>query len=214
METISYMLQRMKYTLTFFAFLLTISITVLFAQDTISTDQADSTGQAVSPKQATSAEPAVQPKQKKPRSDRLYFGGYFNLSLGKYTLLGIEPMVGFKLTQRLSVGAKIRYDYISDKRYSETYNASNYGASLFTRFNLKRIYLHAEYAGYNYKLYNELGNSHREWIPFLFLGAGFSQRLGGRTSLNAQILFDVLHDDGSPYGNWEPFYSIGIGVGF
>ena len=107
-----------------------------------------------------------------------------------------------------------RYDYISDKRYAETYNASNYGASLFTRFNLKRIYLHAEYAGYNYKLYNELGGSHREWIPFLFLGAGFSQRLGGRTSLNAQILFDVLHDDGSPYGNWEPFYSIGIGVGF
>ena len=204
----------MKHKLTFLAFLLTISVTALFSQDTIRTEQTDSTGQAVSPLPETTTEPTVQPKQKQSRSDRLYFGGYFNLSLGKYTLLGIEPMVGFKLTQRLSLGAKIRYDYISDKRYSETYNASNYGGSLFARFRLKRIYLHAEYAGYNYKLYNELGNSHREWIPFLFVGGGFSQRLGGRTSLNAQILFDVLHDDGSPYKNWEPFYSIGIGVGF
>jgi len=191
-----------------------ISLTTVFSQDTISTDQPGNPQPEVSSEQALIPEPAAQPKQKKPRNERLYFGGYCNLSFGKYTLIGLEPMVGFSLTKRLSVGAKIRYDYISDKRYSETYNSSNYGGSLFSRFRLKRIYLHAEYAGYNYKLYNELGNSHREWIPFLFVGAGFSQRLGGRTSLNAQILFDVLHDEGSPYKNWEPFYSIGIGVGF
>jgi len=74
--------------------------------------------------------------------------------------------------------------------------------------------VHAEYAGYNYELYNELGESNREWIPFLFVGAGYSKRLGGRSWLNAQILFDVLQADHSPYKSWEPFYSIGIGVGF
>jgi len=46
------------------------------------------------------------------------------------------------------------------------------------------------------------------------LGGGYSLPLGGRTSLNAQILFDVLQDDRSPYRNWEPFYSVGLSVGF
>jgi hypothetical protein len=123
-------------------------------------------------------------------------------------------MAGYKLTKRLSVGAKLRYDYISDKRYTVTYNTSNYGGSFFARFRVSKIYLHAEAAGYNYELFNEWGGSNREWVPFLFVGAGFTQRLGGRTSLNAQVLFDVLHDNDSPYRRWEPFYSVGIGIGF
>jgi hypothetical protein len=29
-----------------------------------------------------------------------------------------------------------------------------------------------------------------------------------------QVLFDVLQNNDSPYDDWEPFFSIGIGVGF
>ena len=91
--------------------------------------------------------PAEKPDWKK----KIYFGGYVNFSFGRYTMIGIEPMVGYKIIPILSVGAKIRYDYISDKRYVETYNYSNYGGSLFSRLRLgKRIYLHAEFEGYNY----------------------------------------------------------------
>jgi len=28
------------------------------------------------------------------------------------------------------------------------------------------------------------------------------------------LLFDVIQDENSPFEDWEPFYSIGIGVGF
>jgi len=80
------------------------------------------------------------PRQKKSIGDKLYFGGYFNMSFGQYTLIGIEPMVGYKLIPRLSVGAEVRY--------------------------------------------------------------------------NAEVLFDVLQNDKSPYSRWEPFYSVGVGVGF
>jgi len=172
-------------------------VSAVFAQDTITTEQ------------------AAKPEQTPPRKDKIYFGGNLNLSFGSYTVVGLEPMLAYKITPKLSAGVKIRYDYISDKRYASTYTTSMYGGSIFTRYRLiPQLYVHAEYAGYNYELYNELGESNREWIPLLFLGAGYSQSLGGRSWLNAQILFDVLQSDHSPYKNWEPFYSVGVGVGF
>ena len=130
-------------------------------------------------------------------------------------MIGIYPMVGYKLTPKLSAGVKVAYEYISDKRYASTYTTSNYGASLFARYRvIQPAYLHIEYAALNYELYNPLGESSREWVPFLFAGAGYSQRLGGNAWLNVQILFDVLQSSKSPYNDWEPFYSVGIGVGF
>ena len=157
----------------------------------------------------------VKPAQKSAWKEKIYFGGYVNFSLGSYTSIGIEPMIGYKIIPRLSVGLKIRYDYIQDNRYATSHSTSNYGGSLFTRLSLFRgLYFHAEYAGYNYELYQYDGSSERQWVPFLFLGGGFSQPVGNRASLNAQVLFDVLHHENSPYGSWDPFYSVGVSVGF
>ena len=187
-------------------------VSALMAQDTISSALDTMNVEQVKPIEETQTS---KPQPSQAWKAKIYFGGYMNFSLGSYAMIGIEPMVGYKVLPFLSLGLKLRYEYISDKRYTEEYNTSNYGGSLFARLTSKRrIYLHAEYAGYNYELYDESGELGREWIPYLFLGGGYSQPLGGRTSLNAQILFDVLQDDRSPYKNWEPFYSVGISVGF
>jgi len=184
----------------------------LMAQDTISSAQDTLKVEQVEPLEVTQSS---KPQASQAWKDKIYFGGYVNFSLGSYSMVGIEPLVAYKVLPFLSFGLKLRYDYISDSRYSETYNTSTYGGSLFTRLSSKRrIYVHAEYATYNYELYDEFGELGREWIPYLFLGGGYSLPLGGRTSLNAQILFDVLQDDRSPYRNWEPFYSVGLSVGF
>ena len=184
----------------------------LMAQDTISSAQDTIKVEQVKPAEETQAS---KPQASKAWKNKTYFGGYVNFSLGNYAMVGIEPLVGYKVLPFLSLGLKLRYDYISDKRYTETYNTSTYGGSLFARINSKRrIYLHAEYASYNYELFDEYGELGREWIPYLFLGGGYSQPLGGRTFLNAQILFDVLQDDRSPYSRWKPFYSVGLSVGF
>lgn len=162
----------------------------------------------------TAVEPA-KTKPSKPFKERIYYGGNIGLSFGSYTMVGIYPLVGYKITPKLSAGVKVAYEYIVDKRYSSDYTTSNYGGSIFARYRLiKWLYLHAEYAGLNYELYNELGESNREWVPFLLVGAGFSQNLGGNVWLNIQVLFDVLQNNRSPYRRWEPFYNIGIGVGF
>lgn len=173
--------------------------------------------------QPVKAEPVVQTvqmaaqQQKKPvlNPNKMYFGGYVNASIGSYTAIGVEPLVGYKLTQKLSVGGKLSYEYISDKRYDEDYSASNYGFSLFSRIRVtQRLYVHAEYSAMNYKLFNETGGSDREWVPFLFLGGGLSQPISKNTWVTAEVLFDVLQNENSPYKSWEPFFSIGFGVGF
>lgn len=162
----------------------------------------------------TQLEP-VKPVKVKPEGGRkLYFGGNVGASFGSYTMIGIYPIVGYNITPKLSAGLKFTYEYIADKRYAETYNTSNYGASLFARFRIiPQLYVHAEYAQMSYDLYNAQGESNRTSVPFVFVGAGYRQSLGGAVWLNAQVLFDVLQDSNSPYSNWEPFFSLGFGVG-
>ena len=162
----------------------------------------------------TSVAPA-KTKQSKPVKEKIYFGGNVGLSFGSYTMIGIYPLIGYKFTPKLSGGVKLAYEYIQDKRYETTYSTSNYGLSIFSRYRiLKPVYLHVEYAGLNYELYDEFGDSKREWVPFLFVGGGYSQAIGGNVWLNAQVLFDVLQSSNSPYSEWEPFFSVGVGVGF
>ncbi|RKX34034.1 MAG: hypothetical protein DRP64_20410 [Verrucomicrobia bacterium] len=155
------------------------------------------------------------PKSQKNIRDNIFYGGYINLSFGSYTVIGIEPMVGYKLTPKLSTGVKVRYDYIKDDRYAKSHTTSTYGGSIFGRYLLTpKFYAQAEAASYNYESFHPSGGSEREWVPFLLMGGGFIQPLGERTWLNIEILFDVLQDEKSPYDDWEPFFSIGIGAGF
>ena len=155
------------------------------------------------------------PESKPDIGQRIYYGGNIGLTVGTYTRIGIYPMVAYKVTPKLSLGLQLAYEYIRDNRYASTYQTSNYGASVFARYRvIPPLYAHVEYAQLNYELYNALGESQREWVPFLLVGGGYSKRISPRTWLNVQVLFDVLQDDRSPYGAWAPIFSVGVGVGF
>jgi len=151
----------------------------------------------------------------KPFKSRFYYGGYVNLTFGSYTVIGVEPSIAYKFTPRLSLGTKLTYEYIHEKQGSYVYEESNYGFSVFSRMRVTpRFYTHAEYSSMNYKFYNEVSTGERKWVPFLFLGGGFSQPVTQNTWFNAEVLFDVLQNENSPYEDWAPFYSVGFGVGF
>jgi hypothetical protein len=155
-----------------------------------------------------------QTKQK-PKQQRIYYGGVLGLSFGSYFHISVEPLVGYKISPKFSTGAKIRYEYIKDTRNSWTVEASNYGASLFARYRIiPQIYLHAEPSYMSYQYSSGNFESERDWVPFVFVGAGYNYLIGTNTWLTAEVLFDVLQDDKSPYKDWEPFYSIGVGIGF
>ncbi|MDZ8119799.1 hypothetical protein [Pontiella agarivorans] len=147
--------------------------------------------------------------------DNLYFGGFINLSFGDYSVIGIEPMVGYYVTPKLSSGVKVRYDYIRDDRYGDSRTSSNYGGSLFGRYRINQIfYAQLEPAMYNYELFYRGGGSEREWIPYIFAGGGVRQPLYEKSWIYAEVMFDLLQDSKSPYDDWTPFFSIGAGTGF
>ena len=86
-----------------------------------------------------------------------------SLTVGSYTRIGLYPMIGYKITPKLSGGLKIGYEYVSDNRYSSNYKTSNYGGSIFARYRvIPRLYAHVEYEQINYELYNFDGTSNRE----------------------------------------------------
>lgn len=195
----------------------------LFAQnDTVVLDRTAKPAEpAPAEKPAEVAKPAekkVPKKNKTPLMKKLYFGGSFGATFGTYSSIRINPLIGYKLTPKLSVGVKFQYEHIKNKQYSTTYEYNNYGGSFFARFRLiKALYLHAEYAMMSFEMYDPINNemsSNREMVPFLFLGGGYSKRLAGNSWLNFQILFDVINHSNSPYRSNEPFYSVGVGVGF
>ncbi len=151
-----------------------------------------------------------------PKERKFYYGGYLDLVFGSYTAVGIEPLIGYKINPRLSLGTIVTYEYIRDNGYSGyNYKASNYGASIFARYRvIQQFYLHSEFKEMNYDSYYLMGQNNRIWVPFLLVGGGYSQPISQNIWMNTQILFDVLQNENSPYSNWTPFFSIGFGVGF
>ena len=181
-----------------------------YAQDVVSSPGTDGINTPPAVEKAT-----VPEKTRPGMKNNIFYGGYINLSFGNYSVIGIEPMVGYRLTPKLSSGVKVRYDYIRDSRYAETRTTSTYGGSFFARYLVTpKFYAQVEPASYNYEFFYIGGGSEREWVPFLFAGGGVVQPLSERTWLNVEILFDVLRDEKSPYDDWQPFFSIGVGAGF
>lgn len=144
-----------------------------------------------------------------------YYGLIFGLSFGSYTRIQINPMVGFPISPKFSLGGKVSYEYVKDTRnslYDLTWN--NYGASAFARYKVvPRAYVHLEYAYINYN--SKLGDiKESTWVPFLYAGGGYIQPLGNNVAMSIEVLFDVLQNENSPYKNWDPVISIGVQAGF
>jgi hypothetical protein len=59
-----------------------------------------------------------------------------------------------------------------------------------------------------------MGSTNRQWISFLYVGGGIRLPISKRASFNAELLWDVLQEDNSPYSTVEPFINVGIVAGF
>jgi hypothetical protein len=145
--------------------------------------------------------------------DRVYYGGSVVVSFGDVTRIGIYPMIAFKFTPKLSLGAEVGYEWLKYDDFDQSGN--NYGGSLFARYRIvPALYAHAEYQMVNYEIFTSPTTSERDWVPFFLVGGGLSKRIGGNSWAYVEVLFDLLNDDHSPYDDNEPFISAGVGVGF
>ena len=158
---------------------------------------------------------APPPQKKQNEPSKIYWGGELGLSFGNYFRISIVPLVGYKVTPKFHVGAKLGFSYIEDKRYEDAKITSfNYGGTLFTRYLLfKGLYAHGEMVYWSYKYQTENLEGDRTWVPFLLLGGGYIFPVSPGVSLFVEALWDVLKDENSPYDSSSPFVKMGVGVG-
>ena len=186
-------------------FILTVFLAMCFSASLFA--QGQDTTQTMQKKQP--------PPQQKAKKMPVYYGGSIGLSFGNYFRVNVSPLVGFRYSPKASVGLRVAYEYIEDKRYDPKLTSSNYGGNLFARYRIiPKAYGHVEFAymSYKYKISNL--ESDRTWVPFLLLGGGYVQPISPNASFIVEVLVDVLQDDRSPYKAWDPLVSVGIGVGF
>ena len=149
-------------------------------------------------------------------SDKIYFGGGGGFSASSnQTNISIFPQVGYKITDRYSAGVGITYQYVKVKQPSFTF--SNYGWSVFNRFNVTRqFFAYGEFERLNFEYPVSLERTERSSFNSLLLGAGYSEQLGGKASFNVMALYNVLYDESEvprPYNSpWVIRAGVGIGI--
>lgn len=165
-----------------------------------------------------------KPAEEKPRFvDRLVFGGDIGLSVGTYTYINVSPAIGYRVTDRLTVGLGPIYIYESYKNYN--LKSSMYGIKAITSFTVLRstdinpnfqignLILHMENEVINVKplMYDQFGPIYgtRQWIDNFLIGGGLSQSLSSKFNVSVLILWDVTNNAYSPYSN--PIFRIGFG---
>lgn len=156
------------------------------------------------PQNTLADRPLSKPDQRPPLRERLFFGGYFGLQFGDYTNIEISPTIGVWVLPRVAIAAGPSFQYYATP-YIET---TIYGLTSYVQLMLLRdlnnilpvgihlgIYGQAEYEG------QSLDNSYVSYISGLpdsegrmysdafLLGAGISQPLGGRASINLSFLW-------------------------
>lgn len=151
--------------------------------------------------------------------DRLYFGGSFGLQFGTYTNISLLPILGYRLTEKFSVGAGLVYQFVSYRSYSY----SNYGGRGFMQAELFDIgngailahgeveVLNAEYNGPG--SYMAAGAERRNTVAMPMVGFGYRQRIGDRASFDILVLYNTNDaNDYNPYSN--PVFRAGLNIPF
>lgn len=154
--------------------------------------------------------------------DKVYTGGNFGLQFGTLTIVELSPLIGYNITKKWSAGIGGTFLYANGILYDAygntiPINQSIYGGRAFTRFAIiDNLFIHGEYELINLKalVWDPSTSSLAEQrlnVPGLYLGVGYRQMLGQRSSWNILILYNFLQTYYSPYSN--PVIRMGFNFG-
>ena len=136
------------------------------------------------------------------------------MSLGTFTFVNVSPVIGYMVTQRLSAGVGVLYQYVQDKRFSPPLTRNDYGGSIFARYAIvPPVFLPAEYEYLNF----EYADTRQGFNSFM-AGGGIAQPISRNASFVAVALYNFSYQPNSP-GIVQPYNSpwvirVGITAGF
>jgi hypothetical protein len=162
---------------------------------------------------AQEREEEKEEKEKGFKAENLFTGGSVTLSFfNRQTILGANPIFGYKITDWLDAGLAFNYVYASARDYSG-YNYGDklrqtvWGPGAFVRlYPVKFLFIQGqlEHNFINQKYFPPGSGStmkFKEEANSLLLGAGLAQgrERGSTTFYYISLLFDVLKNENSPY---------------
>jgi hypothetical protein len=142
-------------------------------------------------------------KETPPVKDRLFFGGSLGLMFGTITDIQVSPVIGFWVLPRIAVAAGPIYRYYKDPLdKTSIYGGRGYMefvviqdlSAIFHGSGHTGLFLHAEDELLSLKAsfwkypYNPPG---RFYLNTVLAGAGISQQIGKRSSLNFMLLWPL-----------------------
>jgi len=165
------------------------------------------------------------------QKDRLFTGGSVTVGVSSYsTTLGIDPQLGYSLTNWADVGINLNLNYTSQRdyqAYGDKLRQTVYGPGAFARlFPVNFLFasaqyeynvIHVKYIPANNNGYS--GNTYSVNASSLLMGAGYAggREPGSNTYYFISISWDVLGDKNSPYidgpGRSSPIIRAGYNIG-
>lgn len=145
--------------------------------------------------------------------DRLFWGGNVGAWVGNPTFVDLSPLVGIKITDKLSGGVGFIYNYYSYKYSNYKYTTNLFGGRIYARyFILENIFAQAGWDHINRD--NPYANlpHERVWVDNILVGGGVRYALSDNFYAMATGLWNLNQTPLSPYGN--PIIQIGFVGGF
>ncbi len=134
---------------------------------------------------------------------RLYYGGMINFSIaggsyGQSLLMGVSPMLGFKINEIFSVGPRAQLDYLIFYVPGENDKYLLWGIGGFGRAKLfNNIFAHTEYSYEAVSYISGEVDQRVESGTNFYLGGGYNSSIGqgGGFGYEIVILYNFLEDN-------------------
>ncbi len=147
-----------------------------------------------------------------PFKERLFVGGYLGLQFGTHTFIDVSPIAGYRLTNSLSAGIGLTYQYYYDRYVG--LGSHTFGGNTFARILIiPQVFVQAQYEILNIDpSYFDHANEDRIWEENYLLGGGYRQQIGEKAFLNIMALYNFNHESSVYYQNPIFRFSIEIGL--
>ena len=155
---------------------------------------------------------AMLPKHppKKSFSDRVFTGGNLGFQFGKETFADVSPLIGYKITDKISAGIGVTYQYYHYKDQYYDLETNTYGGRVFGRYLFtQNLFAHVEDEYLNLEAFDF--QRRRVDVNSLFAGVGYIQHIGKNSAVVAMILYNFTESVYTPYTN--PVIRIGFNIG-
>jgi len=147
---------------------------------------------------------------------KVFFGGGFGFGYGDISWIEVWPVLGYRVSPKLTAGVEFLYRARDDDRYAKDIDATDYGISPFVRLNLMRgLFVQAEYEYLSYE-YVDAGllSTERDDYDSVLLGVGLSRPMGGHAAFVISAFYNFSYSDDDLYSPYDEAWIINAGVGF